>query len=97
MVHCVQQVHELAPHRVRTLKLRRDERFADKLVDLVGLYLRSLENAFVLSVDEKRQIQALDHWRMFSFSVRIARRVPPRRTYQLSARVLFSLAARSPL
>ncbi len=60
MVQRVWQAHELAPHRVRTFKLSRDKRFIEKLVDVVGLYLHPPENALVLSVDEKSQIQALD-------------------------------------
>jgi transposase len=60
MVQRVWAAHELAPHRVRTFKLSRDKRFIEKLVDVVGLYLRPPENALVLSVDEKSQIQALD-------------------------------------
>ena len=60
MVQRVWQAHELASHRVRTFKLSRDQRFVEKLVDVVGLYLRPPENALVLSVDEKSQIQALD-------------------------------------
>ena len=60
MVQRVWRAHELAPHRVRTFKLSRDKRFIDKLIDVVGLYLRPPEHALVLSVDEKCQIQALD-------------------------------------
>jgi transposase len=60
LVERVWRAHELAPHRVRTFKLSRDKRFIDKLVDVVGLYLRPPEHALVLSVDEKCQIQALD-------------------------------------
>jgi transposase len=60
MVHRVWNAHELAPHRVRTFKLSRDKRFIEKLVDVVGLYLRPPERALVLCVDEKCQIQALD-------------------------------------
>ena len=60
LVQRVWRAHELAPHRVRTFKLSRDKRFIDKLVDVVGLYLRPPEHALVLSVDEKCQIQALD-------------------------------------
>ena len=60
MVRRVWRTHELAPHRVRTFKLSRDKRFIEKLVDVVGLYLRPPEHALVLSVDEKSQIQALD-------------------------------------
>jgi len=36
------------------------QRFVEKLVDVVGLYRRPPQNALVLSVDEKSQIQALD-------------------------------------
>ena len=50
----------LAPHRVETLKLSGDPRFEEKLVDVVGLYLNPPENAIVLCMDEKSQIQALD-------------------------------------
>jgi transposase len=50
----------LKPHRVRTFKLSNDTRFEEKLVDIVGLYLNSPENAIVLCIDEKSQIQALD-------------------------------------
>lgn len=60
MVHRVWRAHALKPHRVRTFKLSRDRRFVDKLIDVVGLYLRPPEHALVLSVDEKSQIQALD-------------------------------------
>jgi transposase len=60
MVQRVWKTHELAPHRVRTFKLSKDKLFIEKLVDVVGLYLRPPEHALVLSVDEKSQIQALD-------------------------------------
>jgi transposase len=50
----------LKPHRVDTFKLSNDPRFEAKLVDVVGLYLNPPENAIVLSMDEKSQIQALD-------------------------------------
>jgi transposase len=60
MVERVWRDHELAPHRVRTFKLSRDKQFIEKLIDVVGLYLRPPEHALVLSVDEKSQIQALD-------------------------------------
>jgi transposase len=50
----------LAPHRVKTFKLSNDSRFEEKLVDVVGLYLNPPENAIVLCMDEKSQIQALD-------------------------------------
>lgn len=50
----------LQPHRTRTFKVSNDPRFAEKLVDVVGLYLNPPEHALVLSCDEKSQIQALD-------------------------------------
>lgn len=37
-----------------------DPEFESKMIDMVGLYLNPPENAMVLSVDEKTQIQALD-------------------------------------
>jgi len=52
--------HGLKPHRQGTFKLSRDPRFADKVADIVGLYLDPPGGAVVLSLDEKTQIQALD-------------------------------------
>src|SRR5438132_6451477 len=52
--------HNLKPHRSETFKLSRDVRFLEKLTDVVGLYLNPPEQAIVLCVDEKSQIQALD-------------------------------------
>jgi transposase len=50
----------LKPHRRGTFKLSRDPDFADKVADVVGLYLDPPEAAVVLSIDEKTQVQALD-------------------------------------
>jgi transposase len=50
----------LAPHRWRQFKLSNDPAFAEKLHDIVGLYVSPPAHAVVLSVDEKSQIQALD-------------------------------------
>ena len=50
----------LKPHVVRTFKVSNDPNFTEKMEDVVGLYLNPPENALVLSVDEKSQIQALD-------------------------------------
>jgi len=52
--------HGLKPHLTETFKLSRDKRFAEKLHDIVGLYLNPPDRALVLCVDEKSQIQALD-------------------------------------
>jgi transposase len=50
----------LKPHLVRTFKLSNDPQFAEKVTDVVGLYLNPPDKALVLCVDEKSQIQALD-------------------------------------
>jgi hypothetical protein len=50
----------LQPYRVRSVKLSNDPRFAEKLKDVVGLYVDPPAHAVVLSLDEKSQIQALD-------------------------------------
>ena len=52
--------HGLQPHRQGTFKLSRDPEFAEKVVDIVGLYLDPPEGAVVLSLDEKTQVQALE-------------------------------------
>jgi transposase len=51
---------DLKPHRLKTFKISNDPEFADKVIDVVGLYMNPPDNAVVLSVDEKTQIQALD-------------------------------------
>lgn len=50
----------LQPHRQKTFTLSTDPLFVDKVRDIVGLYLNPPENALVLCVDEKSQIQALE-------------------------------------
>src|SRR5215469_11601778 len=52
--------HGLQPHRMRRFKLSNDPRFAEKLHEIVGLYVNPPDHAVVLSIDEKSQIQALD-------------------------------------
>jgi transposase len=59
-VQRILKAHQLAPHRVRTFKLSNDPKFAEKLKDIVGLYVDPPAHAVVISVDEKSQIQALD-------------------------------------
>ena len=59
-VRQVWRAADLKPHRLKTFKLSRDPQFAEKVIDVVGLYLHPPDNALVLSVDEKTQIQALD-------------------------------------
>jgi transposase len=50
----------LQPHRSETFKLSTDPLFAEKVCDIVGLYLSPPDRALVLCVDEKGQVQALD-------------------------------------
>ncbi|QQS00445.1 MAG: IS630 family transposase [Austwickia sp.] len=50
----------VAPWRVETFKFSTDPELIAKVTDVVGLYLAPPENAIVLCVDEKSQIQALD-------------------------------------
>jgi len=49
----------LKPHRLKTFKISTDPAFAEKLEEIVGLYLNPPEHAVVLATDEKSQIQAL--------------------------------------
>jgi transposase len=51
---------DLKPHRLKTFKISNDPQFAEKVIDVVGLYLNPPDKAVVLCVDEKTQIQALD-------------------------------------
>jgi transposase len=60
LVQRVWRDNGLRPHRTKTFKVSNDPQFAEKLVDIVGLYLNPPEHALVLSCDEKTQIQALD-------------------------------------
>ena len=59
-VQRIWKAHGLRPHRMRAFKLSNDPKFAEKLRDVVGLYLDPPAHAVVLSLDEKSQIQALD-------------------------------------
>jgi len=59
-VHRIWQAFGLQPHRQKHFKLSTDPFFVEKVRDIVGLYLHPPENAVVLCVDEKSQIQALE-------------------------------------
>ncbi len=52
--------HNLKPWQVTTFKVSNDPRFEEKLVDVVGVYLKPPARAVVFSFDEKTQCQALD-------------------------------------
>jgi len=59
-VHRIWTAHDLQPHRIETFKFSTDPDAEEKIHDVVGLYLSPPDNAVVLSVDEKTQIQALN-------------------------------------
>ena len=59
-VHHIWQQHGLKPHLVETFKFTTDPKAEEKIRDVVGLYLNPPENAAVISLDEKTQIQALN-------------------------------------
>lgn len=60
-VHQILRAHDLKPHLVKRFRASEDPAFEEKLEDIVGLYLNPPENAIVLCVDEKAQVQALEH------------------------------------
>ena len=51
---------DLQPWRVETFKFSTDPELDAKVRDVVGLYMNPPENAVVVCIDEKTQIQALD-------------------------------------
>ena len=59
-VHRYMSLFGLQPHRSKTFKLSNDPFFIEKVRDIVGLYLNPPDNALVLCVDEKSQVQALE-------------------------------------
>ena len=59
-INNIWQTYSLKPHRVERFKLSRDPKFLEKMTDVVGLYLNPPQQAIVLCVDEKSQMQALD-------------------------------------
>jgi len=52
--------YRVQPWRAESFRFSTDPELAGKVTDVVGLYLNPPENAVVLCVDEKSQIQALD-------------------------------------
>ena len=54
------RAYGVQPWRCQTFKFSTDPELAAKVTDVVGLYLAPPENAVVLCVDEKSQIQALE-------------------------------------
>lgn len=54
------QTFGLQPHRAESFQLSTDPFFVEKIRDVVGLYMTPPQNALVLCIDEKSQIQALE-------------------------------------
>ncbi|MCB1169450.1 MAG: IS630 family transposase [Leptospiraceae bacterium] len=52
--------NNLRPHLHGTFMVSNDPDFEEKATDIIGLYMNPPQNAVVLCVDEKTQIQALD-------------------------------------
>ena len=48
------EAHRLQPHPIRTFKRSNDPEFAEKVEDIVGLYMDPPKHAVVVSIDEKR-------------------------------------------
>lgn len=60
-LHTVQriwQANRLQPHRLRTFKRSTDPALAEKVEDIVGLYMHPPAHAVVLSIDENRRSRA---------------------------------------
>jgi putative transposase len=57
-IRLIWQAFGLEPHRQKHFKLSTDPFFVEKARDIVGLYLNPPENAVVLCVEQKSQIQA---------------------------------------
>jgi len=77
-VNTILRERGLKPHLVRSFQASNDPAFDTKLKDVIGLYLDPPENAIVLCVDEKSQIQALERTQPI---LPLLRGVPERQTH----------------
>jgi transposase/DNA-binding XRE family transcriptional regulator len=59
-VNTILREYGLKPHLTSRRNYSTDPHFEEKLNDVVGLYLNPPENAIILCIDEKTQIQALE-------------------------------------
>ena len=89
-VHRIWQEHSLKPHRVETFKFSTDPEAEEKIRDVVGLYLSPPENAAVISLDEKTQIQALNRTQPL---LPLRKGIPARQTHDYKRNGLTSLYA----
>lgn len=89
-IHRIWKAHDLQPHRVQTFKFSRDRHLEEKISDVVGLYLNPPTNAFIVSVDEKTQIQALNRTQPL---LPLRPGIPARQTHDYKRNGLTSLYA----
>lgn len=89
-VHRIWKAHDLQPHRLQTFKFSRDPQLEERITDVIGLYLNPPTNAFVVSVDEKTQIQALNRTQPL---LPLRSGVPARQTHDYQRNGLTSLYA----
>ena len=59
-VQRILEAHHLQTHRIRTFKKSNVPAFAEKVEDIVGVYMNLPSHAVIVSIDEKSQIHALD-------------------------------------
>jgi transposase len=59
-VSLILRERDIKPHLVKSFSISHDPQFEEKLTDVVGLYMNPPDNAIILCVDEKSQIQALE-------------------------------------
>ena len=89
-VHRIWKAHALQPHRLTTFKFTTDPQAAEKIEDVVGLYLHPPTNAIVLCLDEKTQIQALSRTQLL---LPLRPGLPARQTHDYRRNGLTSLYA----
>ena len=76
-VNTILREYGLQPHLVSKVQYSNDPDFEKKLKDVAGLYMNPPENAIILCVDEKSQIQALERTQPI---LPIVRNVPERQS-----------------
>ena len=89
-IHRIWKAFGLQPHRTETFKLSTDPNFVEKVRDIVGLYMSPPQNAVVICVDEKSQMQALDRTQPL-LPMRVG--TPERRTHDYHRHGIASLFA----
>jgi transposase len=89
-VHRIWKAHGLKPHRLETFKFTTDPQAETKIRDIVGLYLNPPDNAAVLCLDEKTQIQALERTQPL---LPLRENLPARQTHDYRRNGLTSLYA----